>query len=190
MMPTVKTNDGVQLYWEVAGQGRPVLFIHELGGDHRSWQPQVAHFARRYRCIIYAARGYPPSQVPQSQGSYSQSRAVEDAIAVLDAAEVSAAHLVGNSMGGFCALHLGMTHPDRARSLVVAGCGYGAHPSQAERFRRESLDLAARYDIEGSQRSPSPMALGHPASSCVMRTRVDMRGTWRSSPSTTRSAPR
>jgi pimeloyl-ACP methyl ester carboxylesterase len=149
-MPFTTTDDGVRLHWEGTGSGIPVLFVHEFGGDHRSWQPQVAYLARRYRCLVYDARGYPPSAVPTDPAAYSQARAVADAIAVLDAAGAGDAHVVGNSMGGFCALHLGLGHPDRARSLVVAGCGYGAHPDQAAAFRAESLDLADRYERDGS----------------------------------------
>lgn len=149
-MPTVLTDDGVRLHVEETGSGTPLLFVHEFGGDHRSWRPQVAHFARRYRCLVYAARGYPPSDVPSDPAAYSQQRAVADALAVLDEAGAQSAHVVGNSMGAFTALHLGLRHPQRTRSLVVAGCGYGAHPDVAPLFRAEFLRLAAAYDTEGA----------------------------------------
>ena len=150
-VPFALTDDGVRLHYEEAGSGTPLLFIHEFGGDHRSWRPQVAHFARRYRCIVYAARGFPPSDVPREPERYSQERAVRDAIAVLDTAGAHAAHVVGNSMGGFCALHLGLRHPDRTRSLVAAGCGYGAHPDSEERFRAECARLADAFEDEGAE---------------------------------------
>ena len=150
-MPITTTDDGVTLHWYEAGSGTPMLLIHEFAGDHRSWRPQVAHFSRRYRCITYDARGYPPSSAPTDPKAYSQAHAVADAVAVLDAAGVEAAHVVGNSMGGFCTLHLGLRHPERALSLVVAGCGYGAHPDHAEVFRTESLLLAEMYETQGAQ---------------------------------------
>ncbi len=145
------TDDGVALRWYETGRGTALLFIHEFGGDARSWRPQVAHFARRHRCLTFDARGYPPSGVPADPGAYSQHSAVADAVAVLDAAGVDAAHIIGNSMGGFCALHLGLRHPGRALSLVVAGCGYGAPPEHAEAFRAESLALAQLYETEGAE---------------------------------------
>jgi pimeloyl-ACP methyl ester carboxylesterase len=145
------TDDGVRLHYEEVGSGTPLLFIHEFGGDHRSWRPQVAHFARRYRCIVYAARGYPPSDVPREPERYSQERAVRDAITVLDAAGAPAAHVIGNSMGGFCTLHLGLRYPDRTRSLVAAGCGYGAHPDAEGRFRAECARLADAFENEGAE---------------------------------------
>jgi pimeloyl-ACP methyl ester carboxylesterase len=150
-MPHATADDGVRLYYEESGSGSPILFIHEFGGDHRSWELQMRHFSRRYRCVTYAARGYPPSDVPTQPSGYGQMRAVEDAVAVLDAIGAEQAHVVGNSMGGFCALHLGLRHPARARSLVVGGCGYGAHPEVEPGFRAECEKLAAAFETEGSE---------------------------------------
>ncbi|GAA0502837.1 alpha/beta hydrolase [Saccharopolyspora subtropica] len=149
-MPYATSDDGVRLYYEEAGSGVPLVFVHEFAGDHRSWEPQVRHFARRYRCVVYAARGYPPSDVPTDPDSYDQYRAVADLVTVLDAIGADRAHVVGNSMGGFCTLHFGLRHPERARSLVVAGCGYGAHPDAREKFRAESEKVAVAFETEGS----------------------------------------
>jgi pimeloyl-ACP methyl ester carboxylesterase len=143
-------DDGVRLYFEETGTGDPIVFIHEFAGDHRSWEPQVRHFARQYRCLVFAARGYPPSDVPRDLGSYGQDRAVADIAAVLDAAGIEKAFLVGNSMGGFSALHFALQHPDRTVGAVVAGCGYGAHPDKEPGFRAESEKVAVAFDTEGS----------------------------------------
>src|SRR5262245_35586754 len=142
--------DGVELYYEEAGSGPPILFIHEFAGDHRSWEPQVRFFAGKYRCIVYDARGYPPSGVPTELASYSQDLAVSDALAVLDHLEIVRAHVVGLSMGAFAALHLGLRHPSRTGSLVVAGCGYGAHPDARDAFRAESEAIARAFEDEGA----------------------------------------
>jgi pimeloyl-ACP methyl ester carboxylesterase len=64
-MAHATTDDGVRLYYEDTGEGVPIVFVHEFAGDHRSWEPQVRFFSRRQRCIAYAARGYPPSDVPE-----------------------------------------------------------------------------------------------------------------------------
>jgi pimeloyl-ACP methyl ester carboxylesterase len=144
------TEDGVDLYYEDIGTGAPVLFIHEFAGDHRSWEPQIRFFAQRYRCIVYDARGYPPSDVPAEPGAYSQDLAVADALAVLDHLEIDRAHVVGLSMGGFTALHLGLRYPDRTASLVVAGCGYGAPPRAQAAFREESEAIARAFEAEGA----------------------------------------
>ena len=159
-MPHVSTNDGVRLHVEEAGDGPPVLFVHEFAGDHRSWEPQLRALSRRYRCIAYSARGYPPSDVPEDPAAYSQDRAVADAIAVLDALDVDRAHVVGLSMGGFATLHLGLRHPGRARSLVVAACGYGAQPERQKAFREESNVVADAFATEGAAEVAKRYAVG------------------------------
>jgi pimeloyl-ACP methyl ester carboxylesterase len=159
-MPFAKTDDGVNLYYEETGEGFPLLFIHEFAGDHRSWEPQVRHFARRYRCVTYNARGYPPSEVPEDVGAYSQQRAVDDARSVLDHLGVEQAHVAGLSMGGFCTLHFGLRYPSRARSLVVAGCGYGAQPERIESFRAESLSTADAFLEQGIDAVVEKYAIG------------------------------
>ena len=58
-MSVITTKDGVKLHVEEAGEGAPILFIHEFGGNHASWEPQLRYFSRRHRCITYAARGQP-----------------------------------------------------------------------------------------------------------------------------------
>ena len=143
-MPTLTTDDGVRIAFEDTGSGTPVVFVHEFAGDLRSWEPQVRYLSRRYRCITWNARGFPPSDVPDDTGAYSQDRARDDVRAVLDALGIERAHVVGLSMGGFATLHFGLAYPGRARSLVVAGVGYGAESDQRERFRSEA-DATTRF---------------------------------------------
>ncbi len=146
----ITTKDGVRLHVEEVGAGVPILFIHEFGGNHGSWEPQLRHFSRRHRCLTYAARGYPPSQVPPDPASYSQAIAVADAIAVLDGLGIAQAHIVGLSMGGFATLHFGLARPDRALSLTVAGAGYGAEKQFEAYFRGVSLEVADRFERLGA----------------------------------------
>ena len=148
-MPHATADDGVKLYYEETGSGVPVLFVHEFAGDLRSWEPQLRHFGQRHRAIAYNARGYPPSDVPPDPASYSQDRAADDIAAVLDHVGLAAAHVVGLSMGAFATLHFGFRHPDRARSLTVAGCGYGAEPGKREVFRAEAAAIAKAIRAEG-----------------------------------------
>ena len=149
-MPTIRTDDGVSLYYEEAGSGTPIVFVHEFAGDHRSWEPQLRHFARTHRCIAYNARGYPPSDVPDDIEQYSQARARDDVIAVLDHLRIDRAHVVGLSMGGFATLHVGLVHPHRARSLVIAGCGYGAQPGEEDSFRAECEAAAKGFETDAA----------------------------------------
>ena len=159
-MPTVQASDGIRLHWEEQGSGFPVLFVHEFAGDHRSWAPQVVHFARSYRCLTYAARGYPPSDVPDDPALYSQARAADDLVEVLDAAGAEQAHVVGLSMGGFATLHAVLRRPDRVRSAVIAGVGYGAQPERQEQFKRESIAIADAFATQGSAKVAAGYAVG------------------------------
>ncbi len=148
-MPHLIADDGTKLFYEDTGAGLPIVFVHEFAGDHRSYEPQIRHFARRYRCIAYNARGYPPSDVPGDPEAYSQDRARDDIRAVLDALGIDRAHIVGLSMGGFATLHFGFAYPERARSLVIAGCGYGAEPGKRAQFAAEAELSAQRFETLG-----------------------------------------
>jgi pimeloyl-ACP methyl ester carboxylesterase len=85
---------------------------------------------------------------------------MEDAVAVLDGLSIGRAHVVGLSMGGFTALHLTLRHPERVRSAVVAGAGYGAAPERAEAFRAECAATAAAFEAEGAAQVAQRYAVG------------------------------
>ena len=159
-MPHLTTDDRVKLYYEETGTGTPVVFVHEFAGDVRSWEPQVRELCRTYRCIAYNARGYPPSDVPPEVKFYSQERARDDIRAVLDALKIDRAHVVGLSMGGFASLHFGLVYPERARSIVVGGCGYGAAPEARKQFAEEAEASAKRIEELGMKQAAEGYALG------------------------------
>ena len=152
-MPHALTEDNVKLYDEEAGAGTPILFIHEFADDFRSWEMQFQYFSRNYRCIAYNARGYPPSDVPESPDQYSQLRAAEDARDVLRHLGIDKAHIIGLSQGGFAALHFGLNFSDMAHSLVIAGCGYGASDDKEE-WRRQTAEIAEKF-LEGGMETVS-----------------------------------
>jgi pimeloyl-ACP methyl ester carboxylesterase len=150
-MTHITTDDGVRLYVEDTGTGDPILFMHEFGGHHLSWEPQVRQLSRRYRCITYAARGWPPSDVPEAAAAYSQVRAAHDAAAVLRELNIERAHLVGLSMGATAALEFGIRHPNHALSLTVAAGGGGGStdPEKIRTFRDECAAAADRIERDG-----------------------------------------
>jgi pimeloyl-ACP methyl ester carboxylesterase len=141
--------NGIKLYYEVTGSGYPLLFSHEFAGDSRSWEPQVRYFSRRYQVITYNARGYPPSDVPETIDAYSQEQATDDIVGLMRHLGIAQAHLVGLSMGGYAVLHFGLRYPTLARSLVVGGCGYGSVASERQRFQQDSGHVAQRIEREG-----------------------------------------
>jgi pimeloyl-ACP methyl ester carboxylesterase len=148
-MPKARVG-GVSLYYEEVGQGTPLVFVHEFAGDCWSWRPQVQFFSRRYRTIAFSARGYPPSDVPLDVKAYSQQQAADDIKGVLDHLGIRQAHVCGLSMGGYATLHFGLSYPERALSLVVAGAGYG---SDAHVKHQADLDVVVRrLETEGMER--------------------------------------
>ena len=159
-MPHLTTDDGIKLYYEEVGSGIPIVLVHEFAADLRSYEAQMRYFGQRYRCIAYNARGYPPSDVPKDGERYSQERARDDIRAVIDALKIDKAHIVGLSMGGFATLHFGFSYPERARSLVVAGCGYGATPDKRGQFAEEAEAAAKNFEKLGMAKAAEGYALG------------------------------
>ena len=126
-MPHATTPDGVKLYYEEAGSGTPILFVHEYSGDWRSWEPQMRFFSRRHRCITYSFRGYPGSDVPESGAMYGQQHAVDDAKHMLDHLKIAKAHIVGLSQGAFAArISAGSTPTAPVAHARRLGSGAGA----------------------------------------------------------------
>jgi len=148
-MPFAKSKD-VQLYYEEAGKGFPIVFVHEFSHDLRSWEGQLRHFSRRYRCIAFNARGYPPSDVPGSASQYSQAIAADDIANVMRDLGVRRAHIIGCSMGGYATLHFGLRYARMARSLTVIGAGYGSDPDKRGQFLRDTEVMARRFNELGT----------------------------------------
>jgi pimeloyl-ACP methyl ester carboxylesterase len=144
-MPYAKSHDGQRLYFEEAGRGTPIVFVHEFSGDYRSWEAQVQYFSRRYRCIAFNARGYPPSDVPERVTSYTVKNAIEDIASVMRRLKIKKAHIVGCSMGSQSTLHFGFTYPQMAISLTAIGAGSGSVADPAQQ-RANSEVNAKRYE--------------------------------------------
>ena len=150
-MPKIKTSDGVNLYYEEAGAGTPVVFVHEFAGDYRTWEPQMRRFSRDHRCVTYSQRGYPPSDIPDDAARYGQDFARSDVIAVMDALKIDKAHVVGHSMGAYTALHVAIRHPQRCISVTAAGCGWGSLPDPAARaaMRAQAAETSKMFMDKG-----------------------------------------
>jgi pimeloyl-ACP methyl ester carboxylesterase len=149
-MPHITARDGTRLYCEQAGEGRPVVFVHEYAGDHRTWEPQMRYFSRLHRCVTYSQRGYPPSDIPNDPGKYSQDHFRDDVIEVMDGLKIDKAHVVGHSMGAATALHVGIKYPERCLSVTAASCGYGSSPDPkvVEESRAASREAGKMFATE------------------------------------------
>jgi len=158
-MPYADTN-GVRLYYEESGKGAPIVFVHEFADDLRAWEPQMRFFNRRYRCIAFNARGYPPSDVPKSVSKYSQAIATDDIASVMRHLRIHKAHIVGCSMGGYATLHFGLRYARMAHSLTVVGAGYGSDPDKRKQFLADTEVLARRFDELGTAEAVKPYQVG------------------------------
>ena len=145
-MPKFSAN-GVNIFYEVTGEGYPLVWSHEFAGSHESWETQVRFFTRRYQVITYAARGWPPSDIPNDPEAYSQELVVNDLYLLLQHLGIDQAHIGGLSMGGSVALNFGIAHPEMACSLVVASAGSGT--TNREEFLANGQALSERLISEG-----------------------------------------
>ena len=141
--------DGVNIYYEVTGEGFPLVWCHEFGGSYESWEPQVRYFTRRYQVITYAARGWPPSDVPSEAEAYSQEHVVNDLYLLLRHLGIGQAHIGGLSMGGSVTLNFGIAHPEMARSLIIASAGSGS--ADRETFLANGQAMVDRLLSEGME---------------------------------------
>jgi 3-oxoadipate enol-lactonase len=127
-MPHVKTKDGVEIYYEVSGQGTPFLFLSETACDGAVWNLyQVPEFAHDHRVVILDYRGTGLSGKPSIK--YSTEMFAEDAVTVLDHLGLGGAIVCGHSMGGRVAQLLALNHPGKVSKLILASSG-AAHPGE------------------------------------------------------------
>jgi pimeloyl-ACP methyl ester carboxylesterase len=161
-MPVAAVN-GLSIAYDEAGAGAPLVFCHEYAGSRESWQPQLSFFARRYRCIAYNHRGYPPSSVPDDPADYSEEHLVEDLRGLLDALGIERAHLCGLSMGGALVIKFALAYPDRCLGIVSAGTGSGSTnraawereiPQTVQRFLANGIEDVASFYTRSASRLP------------------------------------
>lgn len=147
---------GEQIYYEAVGEGEPVVLSHGLGGNHAIWYQQVPALAEHFRVITWDQRGFGRSTNVAEQSS--PLAAVEDLKAILDTLEVTHAHLVGQSMGGWAVMGFAVKYPDRVASIVMADTIGGIYTDE----------ISAGFDayIRRAMASPPPPKLPitqHPA---------------------------
>jgi pimeloyl-ACP methyl ester carboxylesterase len=121
-MPTVRRPDA-DLYYETAGDGPPLVFVHGAGGNTLVWWQQVPYFAPRHRVLTFDHRGFGRSRC--TEGEEQARHFAADLTAILDAAGVARAALVCQSMGGWTGLQLALTAPERVGALVLSGTPAG-----------------------------------------------------------------
>ena len=125
--------------YDDAGQGAPLVLCHAFPLDRTMWAPQTSAFAAQYRCLTLDARGFGESTATPP---FTVDRYADDVAAVLDAAALDRAVVVGLSMGGYVAFALWRRHRQRVRALVLADTRAAADIPDARERRRELIELA------------------------------------------------
>jgi 3-oxoadipate enol-lactonase len=154
---TARAGDGTVIYYETWGRGEPLLLISGLATDLRIWACQRMVFGRHYRCIALDNRGSGRSEKPE--GPYTLEQMAADAVAVLDAEGVGRAHVVGHSMGSYVAQMMAVEHPDRLRSLTLAGTACRHQPWRLDLLARWQ-ETAHNHGVHAWARRAFPYLLG------------------------------
>jgi pimeloyl-ACP methyl ester carboxylesterase len=156
-MPAYANSGGVRLAYEVLSEGDPLLFVHGLAYDRHGWGPLPHLLADEFQVVLFDNRGVGESDVPE--GPYSVAQLAADAVAVLDAAGIEQAHVLGVSLGGYVAQEVALAFPDRVRKLVLGSTspgGAGAYPMPAAGIEAFALyptlerDAGLRLMLENS----------------------------------------
>ncbi len=148
-MPKIKVN-GINLNYEIHGQGFPVFFLHGFSGTLNSWRPQVPALSRDYRFIIYDARGHGQSDSPPKVEQYSIEIVVEDLFQLLKSLTIEKAVIGGLSMGGYESLRFYMAHPQMVTALILMDTGPGyRNPDRRNEWNQRQEEQAKLLETQG-----------------------------------------
>jgi pimeloyl-ACP methyl ester carboxylesterase len=142
--------DGVNIHYEVAGDGPALILTHGYSSTGEMWAGQIAPLAEHFKVITWDMRGHGRSDYPQDQGQYSEAATVEDMAALLDTVDAPQAIVGGLSLGGYMGLAFHATHPERTRALLIIDTGPGYKNDQArDGWNANAIARAERYDAQG-----------------------------------------
>ena len=138
---TKATVNTIELYYETAGSGETVLFIHGLGSSARDWEMQIPAFAKHYQTVAFDLRGHGQSQKPK--GPYSMSLFAKDTAELIRSLGVDPVHVIGISLGGMIAFQLAVDHPELIKRMVIVNSG----PELVVRALKERWQVIMRFAI-------------------------------------------
>jgi pimeloyl-ACP methyl ester carboxylesterase len=171
-MPVLSAND-LAVYYELHGQGEPLVFIHGLGSSTRDWEAQVPAFAGRYQVLTFDLRGHGRTAKPP--GPYTVPQFADDTAGLLRALELPPAHIVGLSLGGSVAFQLTLAYPALVRTLTIVNSApslAGIVPdADAEIARR--VGIVERQGMRGMGEALSANLFPGPAHAAARQTFVD-----------------
>ncbi len=142
--------DGVGIYYEVHGEGPPLLLSHGYSATSEMWRGQIEALAKDFKLILWDMRGHGRSDYPEDPAAYSEAQTVADMAALLDTVGAKTATIGGLSLGGYMSLAFHLAHPDRVRALLIIDTGPGYRNDEArEGWNRSALKTAVRYETDG-----------------------------------------
>ena len=142
--------DGVNLYYEVHGEGPALLLTHGYSATAQMWRGQIDAFSNHHQLILWDMRSHGASDYPDDPAAYSESATVADMAALLDAVGAETAIVGGLSLGGYMSLAFHRAHPERVRALLIIDTGPGYRNDEArEGWNRYALQTGERYESEG-----------------------------------------
>ena len=148
-MATLNRN-GVNLYYEVAGDGPAVFLTHGFGASSSMWRGQMDAFSDRYRIIAWDMRGHGNTDSPEDPADYSEPATLADITAILDACGVESAIIGGLSLGGYMSLAFNLAHPERTRALMLFDTGPGYNnPKGREGWNQFAIRRAEAFETQG-----------------------------------------
>jgi len=142
--------DGVKIYYEVHGEGPPLLLTHGYSSTSAMWHGQVDALAKDHKLILWDMRGHGQSDYPDDPAAYSEALTVGDMAAILDVVGTERAIIGGLSLGGYMSLAFARAHPKRVRALLIIDTGPGFKKDDArEAWNARALATADKFDREG-----------------------------------------
>ncbi|MEJ0066348.1 MAG: alpha/beta fold hydrolase [Caulobacteraceae bacterium] len=165
-MPKLNRN-GVELYYEVHGEGTPVLLTHGYSSSSHMWEGQVGPFSRHYKLITWDMRGHGHTDYPDDQKAYSEAETVADMAAILDAVGAKSAVIGGLSLGGYMSLAFHLAHPERTQALLIIDTGPGYKKDEPRAgWNATSIKRAERLEAEGLPKGGGAETPHRAASQC------------------------
>jgi pimeloyl-ACP methyl ester carboxylesterase len=142
--------DGVNIYYEVHGEGPPMLLTHGYSSTSAMWQGQIEALSQHHKLVLWDMRGHGRSDYPQDPKGYSEALTVGDMAALLDRIGARRAVIGGLSLGGYMSLAFYRAHPERVSALLIIDTGPGFKKDDArEAWNRRAHDTAERLEREG-----------------------------------------
>jgi pimeloyl-ACP methyl ester carboxylesterase len=148
-MPKIDRN-GVRVYYEIHGDGPPLILTHGFSSTSAMWKGQVEALSKDHKLILWDMRGHGQSDYPGDGACYSEALTVGDIAALLDEAGARKAIVGGLSLGGYMSLAFYRAHPERVSALLIIDTGPGFKKDDARAaWNKRALDTADRFDREG-----------------------------------------